>query len=192
MNILVDEFPDFVEIDGVDYKINTDFRASLRTLLAFEDNDLALYEKQIIMLQNLYNSLPPNIEEAANQAIRFLNGGLNADIEEQGVERLYSFSKDANYIFAAFRQTHGIDLETQDMHWWKFLALFMDLGGETTWANIISLRKRLRDGTATEEEKKMAFELSDILDLPKIDDRTLEEREMHEEFMRLIAGNGNI
>ncbi len=191
MNILIEELPDSVLVDGIAYAVNTDFRYSLRSILAFEDNDLTPYEKQIIMLKNLYPVMPSNIEKAVEQGIKFLNGGR--DFEETDAERLYSFSKDANYIFAAFHQTHGIDLQVTEMHWWKFLALFMDLGGETTWANIVGMRKRLNDGTATDEEKRMASELSEILDLPKVDDRTLEEKEMEAEFFRLIgqAGHGD-
>lgn len=186
MNILIEELPDCVEIEGIVYDINTDFRACLRAILAFEDNELTDYEKQIVMLRNIYPAIPNNLEEAARQAIKFLNGGREIDTEAVP-DRLYSFNKDANYIFAAFQQTHGIDLEETRMHWWKFLALFMDLGGETTWANIVGIRKRLQDGTATDEEKKMAWELNEILELPKVDDRTLEEREMEDTFMRLIG-----
>jgi len=97
--------------------------------------------------------------------------------------RLYSFNKDAPFIMAAFKQTHGIDLDTANMHWWKFMTLFMDMGSDTTFSNLVSLRKRVKTGKASKEERAMAREIADIFDLPEIDNRTLEERELDNEFV---------
>jgi len=181
MNILVDPLPDAIEVNGHDYPINTDFRVSLRTILAFEDSGLAGIEKQMVLLQNLYIEQPENILEAFKQGIKFLNGGVESEEENRG-PRVYSFEKDAQYIMAAFQQTHGIDLEKVDMHWWKFLALFMDIGGETTFSSIVGLRQRMKSGKASKEDKAAANKMRSIIDLPEIDRRTPEEREMEQIF----------
>jgi hypothetical protein len=185
MNLLVEDLPEAVEIDGAEYKINTDYRTAIRVILAFEDDELTGLEKQIIMLQNLYPVLPENVQEAARLANKFLNGG-EENAEGDSGPRLYSFAKDANYIFAAFRQTHGIDLETAQLHWWKFLALFMDLGSETTFCSLVSLRKRIKTGKATKEEMKAYRDMRDVIDLPEPDTRTWEEKEKEREFLRLV------
>lgn len=182
MNILVEELPEAIEIDGREYEINSDFRSCLRIILAFEDPELAGTEKQAVMINNLYKEHPENITAAIEKGVRFLNGGENSKTESD--LRLYSFEKDAPYIFAAFKQTHSIDLDTVDMHWWKFMSLFMDLGSETTFSGMVGLRKRVLTGKATKEERKAYSEMRDIMELPAIDNRTLEEREAEEEFMR--------
>jgi len=46
---------------------------------------------------------------------------------------------DSEYIYCAFLQQYGIDLETEDMHWHKFLSLFNGLTG-TKLNDIISAR----------------------------------------------------
>jgi hypothetical protein len=189
MNILVENLPTAIEIDGCEYEINSDFRSCLRIILAFEDPELAMIEKQIILLDNLYKERPENLKEAFEKGIRFLNGGKESQEEEN--TRLYSFEKDSNFIMAAFQQTHGIDLETAEMHWWKFMALFMDMGSETTFSSIVGLRKRLKSGTATKEERALAREINDILELPELDNRTLDERESDEEFIRQIKDARN-
>lgn len=117
MNILVEQLPSAIEIDGQEWPINTDFRACLRVIMAFEDVELTTQEKQVVLLENLYPSLPSNVPEAFRLGIKFLNNG--EEVEEATSEinpalRLYSFSQDANFIFSAFRQTHGIDLETAE------------------------------------------------------------------------------
>lgn len=174
-------------IDGQEVAINTDFRDCLRIVLAFEDNDLAAIEKQSVLIDNLYPERPNNLAEAVSQGVKFLNGGDGGE-EKESLPRLYSFSKDAGLIFAAFRQTHGIDLETASMHWWKFQALFMDLGQDTAFCNLVGLRKRVKTGKASKEERAAAREMGEAFDVPEVDDRTIEERDKADEFMRLLAG----
>lgn len=189
MNLLIDDLPEAVEIGGVEYGIRCDHRTCIRIILAFEDDELTGLEKQAILLENLYPELPHDPARAFELGIRFLNGG---ETEEPGKDggpalRLYSFAHDARYIFAAFKQTHGIDLEREELHWWKFLALFMDLGADTTFCNLVGLRKRIKTGKASKEEMRCYREMRDVIDLPEPDTRTLEEREREAEFLRLVA-----
>ena len=187
MNILVEELPESLEVDGISYRINSDFRACLLTIMAFEDNELTMQEKQYILLNNLFaKEMPSNLDGAVKAALQFLNGN-SENSEERSSPRLYSFSHDANFIFAAFRQTHGIDLQTDNLHWWKFLALFMDLGSETTFCSLVSLRKRIKTGKATKEEKAAAREMGDIFNVPELDTRTLEEKELERQFLASIG-----
>jgi hypothetical protein len=156
-------------------------------ILAFEDDQLTNAEKQMIMLQNLYPEPIEDVKTAFEQGMKFLDGGKVNEEEDNG-PRLFSFEKDASLIFSAFRQTHGIDLETAELHWWKFLALFMDLGADTAFCNLVGLRKRVKNGTASKEEKAMAREMGDMFDVPEPDTRTPEEREQEAEFMRMVNG----
>jgi len=143
-------------------------------------------EKQMIMLANLYSVMPVDVEQAIEKASLFLNGGrANSEEDDDGL-RLYSFEKDADLIFAAFRQTHGIDLQKEKMHWWQFLALFMDLGQDTTFCQLIGLRKRVKTGKASKEEKETAQQMGSMFEIEDLDTRTIEEREKEAEFFRLI------
>jgi hypothetical protein len=188
MNLLVDEFPNAVEISGVVVSINPGFRNCLRTILAFEDDALTVEEKATVLLMNLYPAIPENTEEAFKQGIKFLNGGRDTDGEvTESPMRLYSFSKDAGFIFSAFRQTHGIDLETEELHWWKFLALFMDLGADTVFCSLTGLRKRLKTNKATKEERAAAAEMGDLIDVPEPDLTPPDVRSADEEFMKLLG-----
>lgn len=189
MNLLVDELPEAVEIDGQEYPIRCDHRTCIRIILAFEDDELTGLEKQAILLENLYGAnKPPDLGAALEMGLKFLNGGETGEPRGAGEGgRLYSFRQDASYIYAAFKQTHGIDLERDDLHWWKFLALFMDLGADTTFCNLVSLRKRIKTGKASKEEMRCYREMRDVIDLPEPDTRTLEEREREAEFLRLVA-----
>lgn len=156
--------------------------------MAFEDNDLTPQEKTFILIANLYPDPPQDGEAALREAIWFLNGGKEKNEDDNDNQmRLYSFNKDASFIFSAFRQTHGVDLQIINLHWWAFLALFMDLGSETTFCNLVSLRKRVKTRRASKEEQAAAREMGDLFDVPEIDDRDLEAKEREAEFLRLVA-----
>jgi len=187
LNILIDDLPTSLEIDGAECDIRSDFRTALRTIMAFEDNELTGYEKQVLLVGNIYPTPPVNLLDAIKQANWFLNGGKENE-ETDGASRLYSFAKDASFIFAAFHQTHGIDLQKAELHWWEFLALFMDLGSETTFSSLIGLRKRVQDGTATKEERAAAMAMGDMFDVPQVDTRTFDEKQAEAEFMKLVTG----
>jgi hypothetical protein len=187
MNLLLDAPPESVEIDGIEYKINTDFRDCLRSILAFEDSELTSQEKQLVLLANLYPVVPDNIKEAVLQGIMFLDCGNTPSEEERApAVRLYSMNKDANLIYSAFNQTHGIDLQKVKMHWWIFFSLFMDLKQDTTFSSLIGLRSRLAKGTATKEEKAAAREMGDLVNLEPVDLRTPDEKELEDEFFRKV------
>jgi hypothetical protein len=144
----------------------------------------------------LFVKMPNDIQQAIEKAFLFLNGGETRESDETPM-RLYSFAKDANFIFAAFKATHNIDLTTARLHWYEFLALFMDLGSETTFCQLVSLRKRIKTGKATKDEKQAAEEMGELFDVPDIDSRTFEQKEMEAEFFRKIEqaqrmrNNGN-
>lgn len=179
-------------MEGREFRLNTDFRAALSGLLAFEDPNLADREKQGVMMYNLFPEVDPNklrqdeVIALQERAHWYLNGGRSPGDEADAGPRVYSFSKDAALIFAAFRQTHGVNLQSVEMHWWSFLALFMDLGNETAFNQLVSLRKRVKTGKASKEERQVARELGAMFELDEIDDRSPEERGQEDEFERLV------
>ena len=186
MNALCDGFPTAVAIGGREYAINADFRDCLRIILAFEDGTLTPEEQQCVMLERLYKEIPPNLIEACEMAVLFLNCGESKRSDAAGSgARLYSFQHDADYIWAAFRQTYGIDLETVDfLHWWKFVHLFMNLREDCFFQQMIYLRRKKQKGALTKEEQRAYTDMRDILDLPLTED----EQETADEFMKALKG----
>lgn len=185
MNILTDRLPVSVEVGGVEVPIHTDFRVALSIIRAFEDPELTWFEKQSVMLRQLYETLPEDIPAALEAAVRFLNGWKEPDLEPDDGPRTYSFEKDAPYIYSAVYQTHGIDLETVEyMHWWKFCCLFFDLSEDCFFSRICYLRQKRNKGKLTKEEKAYCRSIRYILELPDITQPSEEESE----FMRLLNG----
>lgn len=184
INPLIDKFPTKIDIDGLIYDINTDFRNCLKIILAYEDDNLTIEEKTYIMLMRLYREIPDNQELAIKKGILFLDCG--EENKENDKPRTYSFSKDGKYIYAAIESSgSNLDLENIEyMHWWKFCYKFLEIGKDTTFSNIISLRDKKNRGKLTSEEKNIFIESREILDL----DYDSEPSEEESKFMNLFNG----
>lgn len=188
MNPLIDKLPTKIKIDDEVYEIDPDFRNCIRIIEAYEDDELTIQEKHLIMVKRLYKTIPTNLEQAIIKGVKFLNcGEEQKDIED--VKRTYSFQKDGKYIYSAINQSQHVDLSKVDfMHFWKFCYLFLDVGKDTTFSQIISLRHRKNKHKLTKEERNIFMESREILDL----DYTTEESEKVSEFMRLFNGGDDL
>ena len=190
MNILTSTLPIKIKLGDNLYDINYDYRTIINILLAFEDNQLTNYEKIIIMIKNIYKNDIPNelYEEAVKKAIKFIDLGKEYTERSNHIERIYSFSQDASYIFSGINSTHNIDLEKEsDMHWWKFMSFFMDMGSECTFGELIYYRKRNLEGKLTKEEKEQYNKIKNIVELKN--EETYEQEELRKEFFRKFHEN---
>lgn len=169
--------PETVTIDGRKYKIRYDFRIGMQfdRIRCSEADDT----KRIIrLLQIYYPEIPGNVNEAINQMLWFYRCGEPEENEEAEKEKkqryqrrnsrgpAFSFTQDAPYIYAAFKEQYGIDLTKEDMHWWKFMALFESLNEETKMSRIMYYRKVNTSGLPKEKraflnEMKKLYQLTD-------------------------------
>ena len=192
MNILIDEVPEYVEIDEIEYKINTDFRISIMFELLMQDNTLTDMEKVEIALNLYYPEIPHDPIQALEKILWFYRCGKEYDTESprEGTEgttqqqAIYSFEHDAEYIYAAFLDQYGIDLQDiEHLHWWKFRALFKGLKEDNLIVKIMGYRTIQINDSMSDAEKKFYRKMKRIYALP--DNRTQEEKE--KDFTNAIA-----
>lgn len=181
---ILDRFPHAVRINGFVYELNTDFRVGLKIMEAFEDHNLTNFEKQVVMCGLLFRHMPDDFSAASAAARKFLDCGKEP--KEPSGGRVYSWVQDAEYIYSAFYQSHGIDLQTAQMHWWQFCLLFGDLREDTVFSRIVSLRRRKERGKLSKEEKSLFYELPDVLYIKEHDP----ERDAAEQRFRQLMGGG--
>ena len=75
MNILIDLLPTIVNINNVEYEINSDFRTSILFELLMQDNSIGKEDKIITALELYYPVIPENINEAIEQILWFYRCG---------------------------------------------------------------------------------------------------------------------
>lgn len=168
MNVLTDKFPTKIKVNNKILSINSDFRNCIKIIEAFEDEDLFDEEKYLILIKRLYVDEVEDdcLQEAIIKGIKFLDLGEENKNNEENVKRLYSFTKDDNYIYTGIRQSHNIDLNSIDyLHWWNFVYLFLDIGQDCMFNQLVYYRKRKNEGKLTKEERKVYISMRKILDL---------------------------
>src|SRR5699024_5091700 len=118
------------------YKINSDFRISILFELLMQDTSITDNEKIDIALELYYPEMPHDIIQAVEKMLWFYscgkeqasNGNSNNTEGTNKADMIYSFEYDDEYIYSAFLDQYGIDLQDVEyLHWWKFRALFKSL-----------------------------------------------------------------
>lgn len=181
-----DKLPVSVEIDGVEYPINWDFRTSIRfeTFVQEETDDIVLIEKALKLYYG--DNIPGNIQAAVDKMLWFYSGG-NAEQSKSGgsSEPKYSFETDWDYIYTAFLEQFKVDIQDEDMHWWKFRAMFQSLNEKTRFGEIVGYRSVKISGKMTKEQKDFYKKMKRLYALPK---NAKEEKRMQDIRERIRNG----
>ena len=181
--MLIDLLPTTVEVDGVEYDISSNFRDSILFEILMQDNNISERDKLVLGLQYYYrDNIPENIKEAVEKMLWFYRCGKE-EVEAKGVgseedvSQVYSYEHDDDYIYAAFLDQYGIDLQdVEDLHWWKFKAMFKSLKEDNKISKIMGYRAMKIDNDMSDSEKKFYREMKQIYSLPDL--RTAEEKEL--------------
>lgn len=184
--ILTHGLPVAVEVDEVVYDINADYQTGIKIIMAFEDKELTLYEKYMVLIELLYKESPHDLNEAIKQGIRFLDCGGNGqgNGESDGV-RKYSFTQDDKYIFRAVDSVlHGRLSKGNFVHWWEFVLAFMELPEDCFMSRLIYLRTQKANGKLSKEERELYVKIRDVVDLKE--EYSIEEQKQISEFMDLM------
>lgn len=174
MNLLIDIPPKTVWVDGVQYEINSDFRTSILFEIMMFDAELEGGEKVNQMLELYYHEVPGNLQEAAEAIFWFYKCGkdlkendANGNIDGRRRERIYSFEHDDSYIYAAFLEQYGVDLnDIEYLHWWKFKALFEALKEDCKMSKIMGYRAVEIRNDMGRGEKEFYKKMKDIHRIP--------------------------
>lgn len=174
MNMLLDELPTEVVIDGVQYDLNYDFRISVMfEMLMFDDSvdDVEKLKKALVLYYG--NHIPSNIEEAVEKIMWFYQCGKERSAKKKrrrkkaaSNDRYYDFDFDDAYIYSAFLQQYGVDLQDEEIHWWKFNAMFKSLSEETEFMKIMGYRSIKITSDMTKSQKDFYSDMKRIHALP--------------------------
>lgn len=199
MNLLLDEIPEEVEIDGRIYQINANFRESIIFELMMQDADLMDDEKVSRALSIYYDEIPHDLKLAIDCMLWFYRCGKEKEEGKQpeseedhrddtpSPKQVFSYEVDAEYIYAAFLTQYGIDLQDIEfLHWWKFKALFNSLKEDNKLVEIMKYRSMTIDSKMNEKEKDFYRSMKRLYALP--DNRTEAEKEadFHDSLAKII------
>ena len=159
MNILTAPAPKTVEIDGAEIPINWDFRASIHFEIIMGDASLSDEEKIEKALETYDPQIPYNLSEAVDRMLWFYRAGKEENNTSTANTRrsaqIYSYEYDDEYIYAAFLEQYGVDLQDiPALHWWKFKAMFLGLKSDTRIVEIMGYRDMEITSKMSNEQKQ--------------------------------------
>ena len=132
INLLYEQLPTTVNVEGKSYQIATDFRSWIAFFDMISDDKLDEKSKVYGALEWFTESIPRNITEAYKALMMFM-ACADLQISHTSTGRstnsysspVLSYLYDSPYIFSAFLQVYNINLRTVEyMHWYEFRALF--------------------------------------------------------------------
>lgn len=173
--------PTSLEIGGKRYKIRTDYRAVLDIITALSDNELTDSDKVSVMLTIFYeDGIPDDTQEAITQCFAFINR-FQPD-EPSNTPKLMDWEKDFNFIADAIAVKTGKEIREIDyLHWWSFVGFYMNIG-DCFFAQIVSIRKKLKKGQKLDAADKEFYRSNKkIVDLSE--KLTAEDEEILSEWL---------
>lgn len=175
------ELANAIKANGRFFLINTDFRVWMEfpeRIRLLKDGDFSGY------IGLFKKSVPFLNDEVMESLGRFYHVPKEVPRSDGGnKEKVLDYDIDADYIYAAFMQTYGIDLLEEDMHWHKFKALLSALPADTMISEIMKCRDY--EGNSKDLEYKERMKLKNMWALPQ--EITEEEKAAMEEFEELFG-----
>lgn len=179
-NLLIDQLPEEIIVNGIGYPINTDFRIGIMFDQMLCDSKFTDEEKVTLALQMYFKeSIPEDIDSALPELLAFYRCGSPMPPKPRKTEgeeppkppaRVLDYDYDAPLIYAAFLSQYGIDLQDiVALHWWKFSAMLKGLNSNEEISKIMSYRAVDLSSIKNKEERKRYATLKAKYALPNDD-----------------------
>lgn len=154
---MLGQLPIALEINGVQYDIDSDYRNILQIFTAFNANDLTDQEKVYVCMDRLFvdlKKLPQrDFTEGYTATLRFIECNIHSD---KPSPKVVNWEKDEQLIFPAINKVAGMEVRAVPyMHWWTFLGYFQAIDREDIWGFILTIRqKRAQHKPLAKHEKE--------------------------------------
>ena len=194
MNLLVDPAPTVYTLGDKEYPLNTSFRFGILFEQMMLDDALSNREKGLAALELFFPGILPTGENEAGSAILWFYNcgkpwkrGSTARMRRAG--KVFDYDQDDGYIFAAFLEQYGVDLEqVQDLHWWKFKAMFDALRPDCLFSKIVEWRSTDLTQVKDPKEKKFIQDMKQVYRLRK----SVDEQEKLDLIADALMGGGDL
>ena len=165
-------YPEYAEIKGKKYKIDTDYRTALRCFEVVNDPNITDFERAKAIVYLLFDFIPEkDFDLFLEKAKTFLECGDSKNNQKNGKKDM-DFEKDRSYIVASFMSDYHINITQEKLHFWYFIELIVGLKEDCVLNRIRDIRNydinEIKDPHARSKmlEAKMMFSLEDNSKMP--------------------------
>lgn len=182
--------PQYVEIEGKKYKINTSFKVALKCDEVYSREDISAYEKLLAIIYLLFGDEglkdKENYDKLIDLAIKYLLCGEEPDNSNEKPDM--DFKEDYRLIKASFRTDYGIDIDKENLHWWDFYTYLNGLKEDSILNRIRGVRTYDASKISDRKEKQEFIKLQHKVALKKDAIVLTKEQEKSMEELNKILG----
>ena len=146
--------PTTVTVSGTEYPVRTDFRVILEIFVMLEDPDLSDSDKTEALLRMFYEERPPaeDTDAAVRAFLDFLEPGGAEPRRRKKSPGLIRWERDFPLIVGPVNHVLGMECRSAPyLHWYTFLAAYMDMDPGCVFAQVLRIREKLRTGKKLEK-----------------------------------------
>lgn len=180
-------YPEYAQVKGKKYKINTDYTIALKCN-EIAESDIPEEERGLAIIYLLFGDEAiqdsQNWNELLNIAVKFLTCGK--EIKKDNEEADISFKQDWGYVQASFFSDYNIDLTKQPMHWWLFYDLVCGLTDKCVLNRIRFIRNFDISQIKDQKEKEKWIKQKEQVAIKK--EKTSEQKRLDELFEKQMKG----
>ena len=177
-------YPEYAEVGGVRYKINTDYRVALRCFEVIEDPDICDEERALAVIFLLFGEVPTDrLEDFLRIAGNYLRCGETEE-KQASTEKDMDFQADEKYIIASFMSDYQIDLPRVNMHFWQYIQLIQGFTERSVMSRVREIRNYDMEELKDPKSRAKMAKAKEAVALPEKYSRA--EKEAIEEFEKLF------
>jgi len=188
----MNKYPEYIEVNGKQYKINTDFRVALECDEIARDSSIKDYEKCLAIIYKLLGdeglAAHDDHDVIFKLLIKYLQCGKDMNDLNNDKEPSMNFKQDQGYIKASFLTDYQKDLDKEEIHWWFFNDLLQGLKEDCVLNRVRYIREEPLDGKKGKELTKWQ-ELKKQVALKR--EKTAEEIELDKYWEEAVKKRGD-
>jgi len=191
-------YPEYAEVNGKQYKINTDFRVALECNKIAEDKSIGDFERSLAIIYKLYGDEGINSPDDYNTLLEIGQRYLLCDKEykKSNEKPDMDYEQDYGLIWASmYGDYNGLDIDKIEMHWWKFSDLMdglsnSELGNCCVFNRVRNFRRINPKEIKDPKERQKVIELQKQVALKKYQVRKEPTKEQKERANNLYKQLG--
>lgn len=158
--------PKTVEVNGNMLEIRYDFRVILEIMVMLNDADLTDADKCEALLDMFYihpEEIDSNsLKDAVYACFRFIECN-SPERKKKKQPQLVDWEQDFNYIIGPVNKVLGYESRsvsydaaenTGGIHWWTFMAAYMEIDNECLFSQILTIRDKQARGKKLEKHER--------------------------------------
>lgn len=177
-------YPEYAEIKGKKYKIDTRYTTALKCFEVIDDKTITDFERALAIVYLLFDMIPEeDFDIFLEKATIFLECGEKERKELKKKKKDFDFKKDFKYIVASFMSDYKTNLSKEDLHFWFFIELIAGLKDDCILNKIRDIRNCDPSKITDKELKNKVIEAKEFYDLEeKV--ATKEQQKSADEFYK--------